>query len=138
LALRVERQNTTALEVARFLEGHPKVRRVYYPGLPSHPQYRVATRQLSGFGGVVSFELVGSGEETSRFIDALNIPYLASSFGGVESLVEQSAFTSFCQFSPKERQELGISDSLVRLSVGVEDPEDLIADLKRALGGLSP
>jgi cystathionine gamma-synthase len=138
LALRVVRQNETALAVARFLEEHPKVRRVWYPGLPGHPHHEVARRYLAGYGGVVSFELSASAEETGRFIDALHIPYLASSFGGVESLVEQSAFTSFCAFSPEERRELGISDSLVRLSVGVEDPRDLIADLEHALAEAPP
>ncbi|HAF70851.1 MAG: Cystathionine gamma-synthase [Acetothermia bacterium 64_32] len=138
LALRVGRQNATALEVARFLEGHPRVRRVYYPGLPSHPHHHLARGQLAGFGGVVSFELAGTGEQTSRFIDALNIPRLASSFGGVESLVEQSAYTSFYKFSPQERKELGIPDCLVRLSVGIEDPEDLIADIKQALDRAFP
>ncbi|NOX44539.1 MAG: aminotransferase class I/II-fold pyridoxal phosphate-dependent enzyme [Caldiserica bacterium] len=133
LALRVGRQNETAMAVARFLEAHPKVRRVWYPGLACHPHHEVAKRYLTGFGGVVSFELAATAEETGRFIDALHIPYLASSFGGVESLVEQSAFTSFCAFAPEERRALGISDSLVRLSVGVEDPDDLIADLERAL-----
>lgn len=133
LALRVNHQNRAALEIAEFLEGRPEVRKVYYPGLPSHPHHEIAKKQLSGFGGVVSFELAGTAEQTSRFLDALKIPYLASSFGGVESLVEQSAFTSFCKFTPKEREELGISDSLVRLSVGIEDPEDLIADIKQAL-----
>ncbi|MGY4707663.1 trans-sulfuration enzyme family protein [Candidatus Bipolaricaulota sp. J31] len=138
LVLRVERQNETALAMARFLEAHPKVKRVWYPGLESHPHHEVAKRYLRGFGGVVSFELAASAEETGRFIDALRIPYLASSFGGVESLVEQSAFTSFCAFSPEERHALGISDSLVRLSVGVEDPDDLIVDLERALAEALP
>ncbi len=133
LAVRVRHQNRAALKIAQFLEERPEVRRVYYPGLPSHPHHRVAKGQLAGFGGVVSFELDATGEQTSRFLDALRIPYLASSFGGVESLVEQSALTSFCKFTPQERAELGIADSLVRLSVGLEDPEDLIADLSQAL-----
>lgn len=133
LALRVKHQNRAALTVAEFLEGRSEVRRVYYPGLPSHPHHEVAKRQLSGFGGVVSFELDADAEKTSRFLDALKIPFLASSFGGVESLVEQSALTSFCKFTPEERAELGIADSLVRLSVGLEDPEDLVSDLDQAL-----
>lgn len=133
LALRVKHQNRTGQEVAEFLEKRPEVRRVYYPGLPSHPHHEIAKRFLSGFGGVVSFELEADAERTSRFLDALEIPFLASSFGGTEALVEQSALTSFCKFSPKERAELGIADSLVRLSVGLEDPEDLIADLAQAL-----
>ncbi len=133
LAVRVRHQNQAAQRIAEFLEGRPEVRRVYYPGLPSHPHHHIAVKQLSGFGGVVSFELEADAETTSRFLDALKLPYMASSFGGVESLVEQSALTSFCKFTPKERAELGIAESLVRLSVGLEDPEDLIADLAQAL-----
>ncbi|RME75244.1 MAG: aminotransferase class I/II-fold pyridoxal phosphate-dependent enzyme [Chloroflexi bacterium] len=133
LELRVKRQNETAQRVADFLARHPAVRRVYYPGLPCHPDYQVASRQMSGFGGVVSFELDTDLEGTGRFIDALQIPYIGPSLGGVESLVEQVALVSYFELSTEERAAIGISDSLVRLAVGIEDPDDLLADLAQAL-----
>ncbi len=133
LALRIERQNANGLAVARFLEKHPRVRRVYYPGLPSHPDYAIACKQMSGFGGVVSFELEADGPATSRFIDALRIPAIGPSFGGAESLVEQPAFMSYYEVEPEVRLSLGITDELVRLAVGIEDAQDLIADLEQAL-----
>lgn len=133
LALRVERQNASALAIARFLEEHPKVRRVWYPGLPSHPHHDIARRYMRGFGGVVSFEIDGTDEETRRFVDALRIPRIAPSLGGVESLVEQPAIMSYYEMDPEDRLALGITDQLVRLSVGIEDTEDLIADLEQAL-----
>jgi cystathionine gamma-synthase len=136
LALRVARHNDTGLQVARFLEGHPKVRHVFYPGLPSHPDYAVASRQMSGFGGVVSFELEADMDTTSRFVDALRIPYIGPSLGGVESLVIQVAVSTYYELSSQERAALGISDSLVRLSLGVEDAGDLIADLDQALASI--
>lgn len=136
LALRVERQNSTAMAVAEYLEAHPKVRRVWYPGLPSHPDHEVARRLMRGFGGVVSFEIAGSAEETRRFVDALRIPRLAPSLGGVESLVTIPALMSFYESTPEERAALGITDQLVRLSVGIEDPEDLLADLEQALAAI--
>jgi len=133
LALRMARHNENGLRVAQFLEGHPAVRRVWYPGLPSHPDYEVATRQMKGFGGVVSFELATDLEGTARFIDALRIPYMGPSLGGVESIVEQPALMSHFTLDEKEREELGIRGELVRYALGVEDPEDLIADLAQAL-----
>jgi len=133
LELRVARQNDSGLKVARFLEGHPSVRRVHYPGLPSHPDYPVAREQMSGFGGVVSFELDADLETTGRFVDALQIPYIGPSLGGTESLVIQVAVSTYYDMSSEERAALGISDSLVRLAVGIENVEDLIADLARAL-----
>lgn len=133
LDLRVTRQNDTGLKVARFLERHPVVRRVYYPGLLSHPDYAIAREQMSGFGGVVSFELDTDLETTGRFIDALQIPYIGPSLGGVESLVGQVALVSYYELSSEERAEIGISDTLVRLAVGIENPDDLIADLARAM-----
>ncbi len=134
LALRVERQNASALAIAHFLESHPKVRRVWYPGLVSHPHHEVARRYMRGFGGVVSFEIDGTDEDTRRFVDALRIPRIAPSLGGVESLVEQPALMSYYEMAPEDRLALGITDQLVRLSVGIEDTEDLIADLEQALG----
>ena len=134
LDLRVRRQNENGLRVAQFLEGHPKVRRVYYPGLPSHPDYEIARRQMTGFGGVVSFELQGDLERTGRFIDLLRMPYLGPTLGGVESIAQQQAI--FVSLEPEERRKAGIDDSLVRYAVGIEDAEDLIADLEQALGGI--
>jgi cystathionine gamma-synthase len=133
LDLRVSRQNDTGLKVARFLERHPAVRRVYYPGLSSHPDYAVAAEQMSGFGGVVSFELEAGLEKTGQFVDALHIPYIGPSLGGVESLVGQVALTSYYELSSEERAEIGISDALVRLAVGIENADDIIADLAHAL-----
>lgn len=133
LGLRVERQNANGLAIAAFLEGHAKVRRVWYPGLPSHPDHAVARRQMSGWGGVVSFEIEGDGPAASRFIDALRLPHIAPSLGGVDSLVEQPAIMSYYDAAPEERLALGIGDELVRFAAGIEDSEDLIADLEQAL-----
>lgn len=133
LGLRVARQNQNGQAVAEFLAGHPAVERVWYPGLASHPDYDVAKAQMSGFGGVVSFTIRGNLETTSRFIDTLQIPLLATSLGGVESLVSQPALMSYFDLSSEERMAIGIRDNLVRLSVGIEDAADLIADLDQAL-----
>jgi cystathionine gamma-synthase len=133
LALRVRCQNATALKVAEFLQGHPKIKRVWYPGLASHPDHQVAKAQMGGYGGVVSFELVGDLEETSRFIDAVEIPIIAPSLGGVETLIEQPALMSYFELSEEERLAVGIKGNLVRLSVGVEDAGDLLDDLDHAL-----
>jgi cystathionine gamma-synthase len=133
LELRVRRHNETAEKIAHFLAKHPAVRRVYYPGLVSHPDYEVAVEQMSGFGGVVSFELDADLEGTGKFIDQLQIPYIGPSLGGVESLVGQVAQTTYYEYSPEERAEIGISDSLVRLAVGIESADDLLADLAQAL-----
>lgn len=133
LALRVQRQNETAGQVAAYLEAHPAIERVWYPGLASHPDHEVAARQMSGFGGVVTFEVRGDLAATSRFIDALQIPTIAPSLGGVETLVEQPALMSYYEFSTEERLAVGIKDNLVRLSLGVEDTGDLIADIAQAL-----
>ena len=134
-ALRMQRHNANGLALARFLEGHARVRRVYYPGLASHPSHAVARQQLRGFGGVVSFEIDGTLQQTSAFIDALRVPYIAPSLGGVESLVEQPALMSYYELSPEERQRLGIGDSLVRYAAGVEDTDDLLTDVEQALKG---
>jgi len=131
LALRIQRQNDNALRLARFLATHPKVARVYYPGLPSHPDYEIARRQMKGYGGVVSFEISGDKEDTSRFVDHLQIPYIGPTLGGVESIVQQQAL--FVSLDPEERRASGVSDSLVRYAVGVEDADDLIADVAQAL-----
>ena len=131
MSLRVGRQNENALRVARYLEEHPKVARVYYPGLPSHPDAEVARRQMSGFGGVVSFEIAGDKEQTSRFVDHLRIPYIGPTLGGVESIIQQQAL--FVSLDPAVRRAAGVSDSLVRYALGIEDADDLIADLAQAL-----
>lgn len=133
LDLRVQRHNETAHRIAHFLAQHPAVRRVYYPSLTSHPDHKIAVEQMSGFGGVVSFELESDLAGAGRFIDELQIPYLGASLGGVESLVHQVAIISYYELSSEERAALGISDSLVRLSVGIESADDLLADLAQAL-----
>lgn len=133
LALRVTQQNQTALALARHLEGHAKVKQVWYPGLASHPQHAIATRYMSGFGGVVTFELKADLAATGRFIDALRIPRIAPSLGGVESLVEQPALMSYFELSTEEREAVGIKNSLVRYAVGVEAADDILADVTQAL-----
>ncbi len=132
LDLRVRRQNESALRIAQYLEKHPAVKRVYYPGLPSHPDHEVARRQMSGYGGVVSFEVDGGREQTSRFMDRLRLPYIGPTLGGVESIAQQQAL--FVSLDPEERRATGISDSLVRYAVGIEDAQDILADLEQALG----
>ncbi len=134
LTLRVEKQNATALAVAERLEKHPRIERVFYPGLPSHASHAVARAQMSGFGGVVSFVVKGGLEGASRFVDAMKLARIGPSFGGVETLVEQPAVMSYYEMSSEQRQAVGIADGLVRLAVGIEDAADLVADLEQALG----
>jgi cystathionine gamma-synthase len=136
LALRMDQHNSTALKVAHWLEDHSAVRRVWYPGLASHPDYEIAGRLMRGGGGVVTFEVEADFDGTCRFIDACQIPYIAPSFGGVETLIEMPALMSYWDLKPAERLEVGITDSLVRLACGIEDADDLIADLDRALGAV--
>jgi cystathionine gamma-synthase len=133
LSLRMARHGENAVAIARMLERHPKIRRVYYPGLQSHPDHEVAARLLSGFGGVVTFEIEGDIDGATRFIDACRIPYIAPSLGGVESLIEMPAIMSYWDLSPGERRRQGISDSLVRYACGIEDTQDLLDDLEQAL-----
>lgn len=133
LALRVARANENAGAIARFLEQHDKIERVHYPGLPSHCDHAVALRQMSGFGGMVSFEVRGGLDGASKLIDALRVPYIAPSMGGVESLIEQPTIISYWDKTPAERAKLGIRDNLVRYSCGIEDTDDLIRDLEQAL-----
>ena len=133
LALRVERQNRNAQRMAEFLDAHAKIARVHYPGLSSHPEHAIAVAQMRGFGGVVSFEVRGDLQAASRLVDGCKLPRIAPSLGGVESLIEQPALMSFYELSTEERLQIGIKDSLVRYSVGVEDADDLIADLSQAL-----
>lgn len=134
LGLRIERQNQNALEVARMLEKHPQISRVFYPGLPSHPSFEIARQQMRGFGGVVSFVVEGGREAASRFVDRVKLPRIAPSLGGVESLIEQPAIMSYFELSDEELARLEIDPALVRLSVGIEDTADLVADLLAALG----
>ncbi|MGB8332835.1 MAG: aminotransferase class I/II-fold pyridoxal phosphate-dependent enzyme, partial [Polyangiales bacterium] len=133
LALRVEQQNRSAQALAERLERHPRVRKTWYPGLASHPSHETAKRLMSGFGGVVTFELDADLEGTSRFIDACAIPRIAPSLGGVESLIEQPALMSYFELSTQEREAIGIKNNLVRYAVGIEDTDELIADVLSAL-----
>jgi cystathionine gamma-synthase len=132
-ALRLERQNANAQAIAEYLAAHPKIVRVHYPGLPTHPNHDVARRQMRGFGGVVTFEVEGDLDTASRVVDACRIPRIAPSLGGVESLIEQPALMSFYELTTEERLQVGIKDNLIRYSVGIEDGADLIADLAAAL-----
>jgi cystathionine gamma-synthase len=134
LALRVARQNASALAIAERLAAHPRVERVFYPGLASHATHAIARAQMSGFGGVVSFVVRGGLDAASRVIDSLRLARIGPSFGGVETLVEQPAVMSYYAMTSDERAAVGIADGLVRLSVGIEETRDLIADLDRALG----
>jgi cystathionine beta-lyase/cystathionine gamma-synthase len=136
LAIRVQRHNENGLRLASWLEAHPRVRRVWYPGLSSHPDHAIARRSMQGFGGVVTFELDTDLDGALRFTDACRIAYLAPSLGGVESLIEAPVLMSYWDRSPEERAALGITDSLIRLSCGIEDADDLIADLEGAFAAL--
>jgi len=133
LAVRVERQNENALRVAQFLARHPKVRSVNYPFLEGHPQRALAIEQMRGGGGVLSFEVDGTGEDARRVAEALHLFTLAPSLGGVDSLVSIPVLTSHAMISPEHRQKMGVTDQLVRLSVGIENVDDLIADLEQGL-----
>jgi cystathionine gamma-lyase len=139
LALRMERHNRNALELARWLEGRPEVARVHYPGLPSHPQHALAAAQMGavgGYGGMISIELATDLAGTRRFLEAVEVFALAESLGGVESLIEHPGIMTHATIPAEVRARLGIGDSLVRLSVGVEDVEDLRDDLARALSAI--
>jgi cystathionine beta-lyase/cystathionine gamma-synthase len=134
LALRMERHCASALKIAQWLEQHPKVRRVYYPGLASHPQHALAKRQMHAFGGMIAVELAGGLAEAKKFLERCRLFALAESLGGVESLIEHPSLMTHGSVPPDVRAALGINDSLVRLSVGIEAADDLIADLATALG----
>ncbi len=133
LVLRVERQNANALRVAEFLARHPKISATHHPGLPAHPDHARARELLKGFGGMLSFDLRGGGGAADLFLAAVKIPWVAPSLGGVESLLSRPAATSHAMLAPQERAALGITDGTVRMSVGIEDADDLIADLDQAL-----
>ena len=134
LPVRMERHCQNAQRVAEFLEAHPKIEKVYYPGLPSHPQYELAKRQMRAPGGMVTAILKGGLDEARRFLERTELFALAESLGGVESLIEHPAIMTHASVPREIREALGISDGLVRLSVGIEDGDDLIAELQHALG----
>jgi cystathionine gamma-synthase len=132
--LRMERHNKNGQAVAEFLVNHPRVEKVYYPGLESHPYHEVAKRTMRGYGGLVTFLVKDADwEATARVIDACKIPRIGPSLGGVESLIEQPMVMSYFDYSPEDRAKFGIHDNMVRLALGIENTEDLIADLKQAL-----
>jgi cystathionine beta-lyase/cystathionine gamma-synthase len=133
LAVRMRQHEANARAVAEFLEKHPKVQGTIYPGLPSHPQHELAKAQMDGFGAIVTFRLDGGVEQVRRFVKALRIFLFAESLGGVESLACHPATMSHATLTPEERHKAGITDGTIRLSVGIEDVEDLIEDLERAL-----
>ena len=134
LALRVERQNASALEIARFLEGHPGVARVFYPGLESHPQHAIARRQMRGFGGVLAFEPAGGDlAAVRRVLGGLRFAHAAANLGAVETVAGPPSTTSHVECTAEERAAMGIPEGLVRYSVGIEDVRDLISDLDCAL-----
>jgi cystathionine beta-lyase/cystathionine gamma-synthase len=138
LAVRVQRQNENALRVAQFLAQHSKVRKVHYPFLEGHPQRALAMEQMAGGGGVLSFEVDGSGEDARHLSESLNLFTLAPSLGGVDSLVSIPVLTSHAMISAEQRQKMGVTEQLIRLSVGIESADDLIADLEQGLGMLKP
>lgn len=137
LDLRIEQQNRNAMEVAGYLETHPKIRAVHYPGLVSHPDHEIAKQQMTGFGGILSFEVDSDFEGTKQFMDRLKKIKLATSLGGVTSLANQSVTNTHAGLSPEDRQKAGVSESLVRLSVGIEKSDVLIKDIEQALGALT-
>lgn len=136
LHLRVRQQNESALQIARFLESHPRVAKVFYPGLPGHEHHDIACRQMSGFGGVLSFALRGGFEAVKAFLPRLRYANLAANLGAVETVAGPPATTSHVESTPEERAASGIPEALIRYSVGVEDAEDLISDLRQALDSL--
>src|SRR6266850_3809692 len=137
LAVRVQRQNESALRIAEFLSRHSKVTRVHYPMLKGHPQYDLAKKQLADAGGVLSFEIDGSGEDACRVSEALNLFTLAPSLGGVDSLVSLPVLTSHAMIEPESRKKMGVTEQMIRLSVGIENVDDLIVDLEKGLAVLS-
>lgn len=132
-ALRMEHHNRAGLKIAQFLESHPKIEKVWYPGLPSHPDHEIAKKQMKGFGSVITFLVKGGDLETCKFIDSLSLFIITPSLGGTESLVTQMATMSFYDYPPEYRQSIGMTDNLVRIALGLEDVDDLIADLEQAL-----
>jgi len=136
LDLRVRKHNESAQKIAQFLENHPKILKVFYPGLKSHHDHEIAKQQMKGFGGVVSFLLNSDLKGGMKFIDRLSIPQIAPSFGGAETLIEQPVLMSFMDLTKKEREKREMFDNLIRLSVGLEDCNDIIKDLQKSLNKL--
>jgi cystathionine gamma-synthase len=136
LSLRMERHNASALTLAKWLETQPKVRKVYYPGLPSHRHHHLATQYMSGFGGVVTMELETDFAGVTRFLEALNIFKIGPSFGGAEALITHPMTISYYNYTPEERKRLGILDELIRISTGLEDCTDLLRDLEAGLAAI--
>lgn len=136
LELRIQRHNESALQIARFLEAHEKVDQVFYPGLESHPFHDVARRQMEGFGGVLSFSLEGGFEMVDALLPKLKFAHMAANLGSVSTLAGPPSTTSHVELTAEQREVLGIPESLIRYSVGIENPEDLMADLEEALAGL--
>ncbi|MCP4694771.1 MAG: cystathionine gamma-synthase family protein, partial [Desulfobacterales bacterium] len=134
LDLRIQKHNENAMRIARFLESRDEIKTVHYPGLPSHPDHEIAVKQMIGFGGMLSFEVNGDFDRTKRFMDRLEKIKLGTSLGGVTSLANQPITNTHVGLTPENRAKAGVSESLVRLSVGVEKVELLIEDLERALG----
>ena len=137
LALRVRAHNENAMALAQFLSTHPHVEHVSYPGLPSHPDHAQAAGLFSGFGGMIATRLRGGVEAADRVLSALELPAVAPSLGGVETLITRPSTTSHAGMNPADRQRLGVSDDLIRISCGIEAAEDLVADFRRALGAIS-
>ena len=133
LELRIEKQNTNAMEIAKFLERHHKIDAVHYPGLVSHQDHAIAKRQMNGFGGMLSFEVKGDFDQTKKFMDNLKKIKLATSLGGVSSLANQPITNTHAALKPEDRKKAGIKENLVRLSVGIENAKILINDLNQAL-----
>jgi cystathionine gamma-lyase len=132
LAVRMERHQQNAMRIAEYLARHPKVSRVHYPGLQNHPQHDLAKRQMTGFGGMISFNINGKLKEAKTFLESLRLFALAESLGGVESLIEHPALMTHLSLPKEEREKIGINDSLIRISVGIENTDDLIGDLEEA------
>ena len=136
LPVRMEKHNENAVKIANYLESHPKVKKVNYPGLKSHPQHELAKKQMSGFGGMISFEVKGELKEAKKFLENLKIFSLAESLGGVESLIEHPALMTHASVAKEEREKIGITDSLIRVSVGIENIDDLIGDLDNSFNAI--
>ncbi|MCH2110332.1 MAG: PLP-dependent aspartate aminotransferase family protein, partial [Polyangiaceae bacterium] len=133
LGLRVRQANHTAQAIAEMLEEHPRIEKVYYAGLPSHPSHQIAKEQMDGFGGVVSFVVKGGKAAASAVVDACRIPKIAPSLGGVETLIEQPALMSYFELDEEELAKFNMSSSLIRMAIGIEDTQDLLDDLRQAL-----
>jgi cystathionine gamma-synthase len=132
--LRMRRHNENGQAVAEFLAGHPRVEKVLYPGLPSHPHYHIARKTMRGFGGLVTFYLKDAdAQQTAAVVDAVRIPRIGPSLGGAESLIEQPIVMSYHDFTPEQRRAVGIADNMIRIACGIENPEDLVEDLRQAL-----